>query len=479
MAAVRLCSWFGTELAEARLLPPPIRACGEQEYFVKANSTMALAGIRFVLAAALTSTAVATYAQEPTVSQKEAEADANVIVAEIRQAIAANYVLEDKIPAVDAALSRALEEGRYTGLTAGALADRINEDLFQAARDKHLAVQFDPARASTLTGPIGDEITEGPKWERLARSLNHGVMEMRVLEGNVRYVNLQGFVWTGSQTAAAFDNLMRFLAEGDAVIIDLRYNGGGSPRAIQYLISHFVEPDSPLMTFYMGGRAEAERYVASGNQPAGSLRGKPLYVLTSRMSISAAEAFAALVQDYEIGQVVGEQTAGAAYRNSFYPIANQYMLSVSVGRGEVGPSKLDWEGVGIEPSIPAEGGQALDTAHLHALRGLAPRAAPPERRMLEGKAAVLQAHLNPIRPVLPLQAYAGEFHDRTISAEGEVLYSQRRGGPRTKLLAVAENRFIMENDPSTQLEFTAAGERIAAVEVIRADGSRQRQDRTR
>lgn len=411
-------------------------------------------------------------------SQEVAGADANVIIPEIRQAIVANYVLKDKIPAVDAALGRALEEGRYTGLAAGALADRINHDLFQAARDKHLAVQFDPAHASMLEGPTGDEITEGPQWERLARTLNHGVMEMRVIEGNVRYVKLQGFVWTGPQTAAAFDNLMRFLSEGDAAIIDLRYNGGGSPRAIQYLISHFVEPDSPLMTFHMGGNAEAERYAALANQPAGSLRGKPLYVLTSRMSISAAEAFAALVRDYKIGEVVGETTAGAAYRNSFYPIAKQYMLSVSVGRGEVGPSKLDWEGVGIEPSIPTEAGQALDAAHLHALRGLVPNAAPSERRMLEGKAAVLQARLDPIKPVLPLEAYTGKFHDRTISVEDGALYSQRTGGPRSKLLAVAENRFIMESDPSTLLEFTAAGDRIASVEVVRADGSRQRHDRT-
>src|SRR5687768_16894587 len=102
---------------------------------------MALAGIRFVLAAALTSTAVTTYAQEPTVSQKAVEANAEVIVPEIQQAIAANYVLKDKIPALDAALGRALQEGRYTGLSAGVLADRINEDLYQAARDKHLAIQ--------------------------------------------------------------------------------------------------------------------------------------------------------------------------------------------------------------------------------------------------------------------------------------------------------------------------------------------------
>jgi hypothetical protein len=263
----------------------------------------------------------------------------NMIARDVLDTIKANYVLTPKIPAITKTIKAGLASGRYASLEGRALADRLNEDLTAAAHDKHLAIQFDPARASMISGPMGDEINEGPEWERMAQTMNHGVAEMRLMDGNVRYMNLVGFAWTGAKSAAALDNAMRFLSEGDAAIIDLRYNGGGSPRAIEYLFSHFVEPGKTLMTFYMGGGKAPTHHAALRELPAGRLSGKPLYVLTSKMSISAAEAFAALVQDYHVGDIVGETTAGAAYRNSYFPIAGKYLLSVSVGRGEIGPSK--------------------------------------------------------------------------------------------------------------------------------------------
>ena len=75
---------------------------------------------------------------------------------------------------------------------------------------------------------------------------------MKVLPGNIRYIDLMGFFWGGTKTAEAYDNATRFLRDGDAAMIDLRHNGGGSPDAVQYLISHFVEPNRPIVTFYMG-----------------------------------------------------------------------------------------------------------------------------------------------------------------------------------------------------------------------------------
>ena len=422
-----------------------------------------------IAAAFAAGTADEASAEEPAATA--AATGATPIVAEVRRAIADNYVLTDRAGAVDAALARALAAGRYDGLAGRALAERINEDLYAAARDKHLAIQFDPEHASMLHGPTGDEIAEGPEWEEMARSLNHGVREMRVLEGNVRYLNLEGFVWTGAKTAAAFDNAMRFLGDGDAGIIDLRYNGGGSPKAITYLISHYVAAGTPLMTFHMGGGRAPERERAIAALPAGRINGKPLYVLTSSISISAAEAFAALVKSEHIGEVVGETTAGAAYRNSFFPIAGQYLLSVSVGRGEVGDS--DWEGTGIVPTIAVDAGQALDTAHLHALRRLAAASAGPSRQRIEAKAALLDAQLHPEKTALPLDAYVGAYGDRTIGRDGPGLYYQRRGGPRSPLVPLGANLFILGGDPATRVEFAAAGRVTTSLDVIRSDGSRQ------
>ncbi len=436
------------------------------------------AAMLLALAATVAAPAPASAGEANEKSEEPATVDSNSIAREVREVVETNYVLAEKIAAVTAALDEGIATGRYAGLRDRELADRLNQDLASAAQDKHLAIQFDPAHASMLDGPMGDEVTEGPQWDRMARSMNHGIAELRLLDGNVRYMNLVGFAWTGERSAAALDNAMGFLADGDAVVIDLRYNGGGSPLAIEYLFSHFVEPETPLMTFYMGGGKEPQRHAARATLPAGRLLGKPLYVLTSRMSISAAEAFAALVKDYGVGEVVGETTAGAAYRNSFFPIAGRYMLSVSVGRGEVGPSRLDWEGTGIAPTIRAEMGNALDAAHLSALRKLSPQAPPPERTMIDAKATMLAAKVNPVKPAHLLSAYSGRYGDRSIVVEGEALYSQRDNGPKTRLLPLGGDAFIMETDPLTKVEYTVVDGRANAMEVIRGDGSRQSQGRT-
>ena len=435
------------------------------------------AAMVMALAAALAVPASANPSEGEAQAEEPATADATRAVREVRDAITANYVLTDRIPAITAALDEGLASGRYAGLSGRALAERLNQDLTAAAHDKHLSIQFDPAHASMMNGPMGDEVNEGPEWERMARSMNHGVAELRMMDGNVRYLNLLGFAWTGESSARVLDNAVGFLGQGDAVVIDLRYNGGGSPKAIEYLFSHFVEPGKPLMTFYMGGGKEPQQHDAIAELPAGRLLGKPLYVLTSRMSISAAEAFAALVKDYQVGEIVGETTAGAAYRNSFFPIAGQYLLSVSVGRGEVGPSKLDWEGAGIAPTIAADAGNALDAAHLSALRKLAQDAPQPDRTMMEAKATMLAAKINPVPAAHPLAAYIGQYGDRAITVEGEELFSQRRNGPKTRLLALGADAFIMETDPMTRVEYAVLDGRASAIEVIRADGSRQKHAR--
>ncbi|QIK77951.1 hypothetical protein G7077_02510 [Sphingomonas piscis] len=404
--------------------------------------------------------------------------NSNAIAEAVRDAVKSNYVLADKVPLVTAALDKGIAEGRYQGLEGGTLAERLNQDLAAAAHDKHLSISFDPVHAAMLKGPMSDEITEGPEWERMARGMNHGIAELRLMDGNVRYMNLVGFAWTGAKSAAAIDNAMRFLADGDAAVIDLRYNGGGSPKAIQYLFSHFVAANKPLMTFYFGGGKAVERDLSLAKLPAGRMKGKPLYILTSNRSISAAEAFAALVKDYGVGDIVGETTAGAAYRNSYFPIAGQYMLSVSVARGEVGPSRVDWEGTGIAPTIKANADDALDMAHMAALEKLGATAAGPEKAMMLAKAAVLKAKLSPVKAAHDLPAYVGRYQDRAVTVDKDALYSQRTGGPRTRLLAVGGDAFIMESDPLTRVEYVVADGKAVSMEVIRADGSRQKQPRT-
>jgi hypothetical protein len=409
-----------------------------------------------------------------------AEVDPRAVVAEVRRIIAERYVLPERRPALDAILARGLASGRYDGVDPATFADRIASDLAEAGNDKHLNFSYNPQQAAMLNRPQPGGPPNPEIFRQMARTSNHGVSELRVLPGNIRYMNYTGFMWTGEDSAAALEQAMRFLSGGDAVIIDLRYNGGGSPAAVQYIVSHFLPPDRPLVEFHMGGSPEPDRLSTLAELPAGRMIGKPLYVLTSSGSASAAEEFTGHVAGFRIGETVGATTAGAAFRNELVPVAGGYVLSVSIGRPVLAATGGDWEAAGIAPTVPAQIAQALDVAQLHALRRLAAEAPEPQRAQRTALAEAIEARLETRAPARALDAYAGSFGLRRVTAENGRLYYQVEDRPRVALIPLGGDRFALESSPATRLEFEAMQGTISAFVLGPAGAPPQgRYERTR
>jgi hypothetical protein len=410
----------------------------------------------------------ATTATQPSI-------DAKAVVADVRRILNENYVLPELRPQLDAALAKGLADGRYNVTDTGALAERINSDLEAVAHDHHLGMHFDPKQSAELAArPAGagaDDAPPSAEEIRFADRLNHGILQLKVLPGNIRYMETIGFFWGGDKTKEVYDNAMRFLKGGDAIIIDMRKNGGGSPDAVQYMISHFLQPNTPIVTFYMRGQ-KGDTWKSLGSLPAGSLAGKPLYVLTGGRSASAAEEFIGHVNGFKLGELVGENTAGAGYRNEFFPVAGGYVISVSVGRAVLASTGKDWEKVGIAPTIKASQDNALEVAQVNALRKLAAKATGPDKTMLEGSAQVLEAQLTPVSTALPLAQYVGVYGVRHITNDDGALIFQREGGPKGKLVAVGPNEFAFAEDPMQRVKFKVAGNSATELELIRGDGSR-------
>lgn len=439
---------------------------------------------RWVLIAGLAMLPAAAQAQPQADSARPAPADGRTVVAEMRRLLAANYVLPEVRPRLDSILAKGLAEGRYDVTDPNMLLDRVNADLTAVAHDKHLSLEYNPRQAAELAAelaaqPAGQAEDSGPSPEQIrqAQRRNHGFTEMKVLPGNVRYVNMQGFVWAGPKSAEAYDNVMRFLKDGDAVIIDLRQNGGGSPESVQYLVSHFMEPNRPLMTFHMAGN-QTDRTSTLANLPAGRMVGKPLYVLTSGRSASAAEEFTGHVAGYRLGELIGATTAGAGFRNQFFPLPGGYLISISVGRAVLASTGKDWEGVGIAPTVAVDPEKALNVAQIHAMRRLASAAPPREKANYEATAALLAAQVDPVATALPLSAYAGNFGERKVTIENGRLAFQRQGGPKLVMIPIGPNLFAMENDAMTRVEYKVAGNAATGFELQRGDGSRVEAART-
>lgn len=408
----------------------------------------------------------------PPAASASAPVDARAVVQRVRAIIAERYVLPERRAALDAVLAEGLSSGRYSGSDPTALAERINADLARVGHDRHLNFAYDPQRAAVLGARTPDGNDDQSGYERVVRRRNHGVAELKLLPGNIRYMDYRGFDWIGDESKAALETALRFLSGGDAIIIDLRQNGGGSPEAVQYLISHFMEADRPLVTFYMNGAPSPDRLATLRELTVPRMVGKPLYVLTSDRTASAAEEFTGHVGGYRLGELIGGNTAGAGFRNDLVAIEGGFVLSVSVGRAVLASTGRDWEAVGHAPTTATPVEAALDVAQAHALRRLAAAATGADKARLEASAVAMEARARPVATALPLDGYAGSYGERIILVENGRLALQRNGGPKLAMIAIGPNRFAIEADAATQVEFAVSGTRATGFELFRSDGTR-------
>ncbi len=431
-------------------------------------------------AAAIPLASIAVHAPAAAQAQ-QARVDGRAAAEAIRKLLNEHYVLTELRPKFDAILAKGIADKRYDVAEPEELVKRINADLATVTPDKHLGVMYDPEQARQLAAaPPGAGADDAPPSAEdivAAERRNHGLVQMKILPGNIRYLESDGFVWAGKASQRAYADAMRFLSGGDAVIIDMRPNGGGSPEAVRYMVSHFMEPNKPLMTFHMGSsRTDTTATLATLDAPR--MVGKPLYVLSGPGSGSAAEEFLGHVAGYRLGEIIGGTSAGAGFRNEFFPVPGGLVISISVGRAVLASTGRDWEGVGIKPTTEVALDKALDVAQLHALRKLAATAEPARKKEFDDAATLLAVKIDPVTPALPLAAYAGTFGPRSIAAkEGKLVYHGPTGHA-FNMIALGPNQFTLEEDPSLRITFAVNGATATGFEMVRADGSKVSAPRT-
>jgi C-terminal processing protease CtpA/Prc len=223
--------------------------------------------------------------------------------------------------------------------------------------------------------PLAD-IKSEPTTERLERarrfaaSINYGFEKIDRLEGNVGYLRVDGFMPAdvGGETAIA---AMNFLANTDALIFDMRYSvNGGDPTMSVLLSSYLFDKPAHLDDFYWREGDRTEQIWTMPYVPGKRFIGKDVYFLTSKRTISAGEGFVYELQNLKRATVIGEITAGGANPGFEYRINEHFMIFVPMGRAINPITKTNWEGVGVKPDIPVPAEQALNTAHLIALKKL-------------------------------------------------------------------------------------------------------------
>lgn len=440
--------------------------------------------------------------------------------------VGAHYVEADTAKMIGAAVRARAKAGAYDGITDPyAFSEAVTRDLRKVNGDLHLSLRYDPKGTSAFAQPVivrrveggpggpGGTPVEGGRrvvvnggaepppagpgerrvvriggpgpgaaddsaargmspFVRESRERNFGLTKMEILPGNIGYLEVSGFMGTDGYESVIGD-AMRFLARTEAVIIDVRRNGGGNGEMSHLLFSHFL-PATPVPTIRVKSREEPEPILQQSvaDVPGPRRTDVPLYVLTSRGTASAAEEFSFVLKNQHRATLVGDRTAGAGHMVAGFPLPRGFVTSVSITRVSDPKTGAEWEAVGVQPDRKVAPEQALSVAHAMALRGIAAKSDDPQKKtMLERIAQWVEAKANP--PALDatrLGAIAGTYEgDRRVEvADGKAVIRLRPGMMGEELVPMPDGSFAL--NMSGRLRF-ASGSPSPSVTVERADGS--------
>lgn len=298
------------------------------------------------------------------------------VVHALAQAMRDSYVF----PAVGKRVAQELEardaRGAYDrDVTVKALGDALGRDVRTLADDRHLRVDFYPDFGKD-GGPGGMPSAE-VRGEWIARH-GYGIERVERLPGNVGLLRVDAFP-DADLMADAYGSAMRLLSGTDALIIDLRHNGGGTPEAVAYLMSYFFDVDDGRELFDVYNHDDGTTRQYWSFPVSGPRYLRPVYLLVSARTMSAGESFAYFMQAQKRATVVGDVTWGGA--NPVRPVELKHGLVAGIPFMRAFDPKTgkNWEHVGVKPDVPADPAHAEQVAYVALLKALLPKASGEDR----------------------------------------------------------------------------------------------------
>jgi Peptidase family S41 len=256
----------------------------------------------------------------------------------------------------------------------GALRNTTDPDTFAVAvtrqlradsGDMHFEVAYlrgqPPGRATAAVNDAAYRAT--------MRDANCMMAPPAILPHNIGYLKLDWFA-EPEVCGESLVSAMKTLSRAVGLVIDLRENSGGSPEMVKFLAGWLF--DRPAFLWNPRENSAANMWTHSPMAGSG-LANKPVWVLTSPRTYSAAEEFAYNLKMLHRATLVGETTAGATDVGVFHRIDDHFGIGLRESRVANPYPSTDWAVHGVEPDIRVSAAQALDTAQRLAVTDLARR----------------------------------------------------------------------------------------------------------
>jgi C-terminal processing protease CtpA/Prc len=258
------------------------------------------------------------------------------------------------------------KNSQYASIVTGPeLADKLTADIYKTS----LAIGIPPGvsvadviySAQTLPvgppPPITEEMRQHTRDMMLAQNCLFRTIE--TLPRNIGYLNLIGF----ADASACQETTTRAMAAVNtvsALIVDLRDNRGGYGETALQIAGYLF--DRPSYLYDPRPNSPVPSHTASpirGN----ALANKPVFLLTSSRTQSAAEYFVYNLKMLKRVMIVGERTAGHQHSGAFRRLDDHFGMGIQEAAPPDNPYPVKgWEVIGIEPDVLVPGADALHVA---------------------------------------------------------------------------------------------------------------------
>lgn len=344
--------------------------------------------VPLILIVSLASAVVFANTQSPselTKAQKEEAVEA------LAKAMEQTYIFEALGKKAAGELRSSLKSGKYDSIGEGeAFASALHTQVNAIINDAHFRIQYNP-KGFSAQREAGQMSPDNAAAEReMVRRTNAGFEKVERLPGNVGYIKFNMFFGLESSKRPA-QAAMEFLADTDALVFDLRDNGGGDPATVQFICSYLFEEKPVHLNSLIWRDGRKEEFWTLKDLPGKRYLNKPVYVLTSKNTGSAAEEFAYNLQQLKRATIIGGVTWGGANPGDFLPLGSHFMAFVPNGRAENPYTKDNWEGKGVKPDVEVDPAKAINRAHRLAVAEQLKTVQGPAKQGLENLLKRLEA----------------------------------------------------------------------------------------
>lgn len=407
------------------------------------------------------------------------------VVTNISDLLDKNYIFPETARKMGEYINSQLQSGAYTNISDPmAFANKMTEDLQSISKDRHIRVGYSPRQVEEMREMEKNQVSQEEQdrmfFERLIGD-NFGFKKVEQLPGNIGYIDFR-FFGPGNMIKDKVATAMAFVENCDALIFDMRYNGGGDPTGIQLICSYlFGEEPVHLNDLYYRPADTLEEYWTLKEISGKRMPDVPVYVLTSSYTFSGAEEFSYNLKNLNRATIIGETTGGGAHPGGPQIVNDDFIINVPTGRAINPYSKTNWEGTGVSPDIDIDSKLAFTKAYIMALEKIASNT---EDERLKGIFNFLKESLTlsldaPEISLETLKSYEGEYGERKVTYENGRLYYQRGKRQTFELTPISEDTFMLMEIEYFRIKFDRdAGGKVIGITGIYDDGHTDNTPRT-